>query len=1309
MVSSNSGRARPPGAPYRMTFFARVRTPLRPQFQTTECGVAVLRIMFAHLGFEPTTAEIRRVSGVSRDCVSATDIRRTARAFGFECKALSVEPAALKTMALPIIVHLNFIHFVVLEGFEGHRMRLNCPASGRIALGLQEFDAMFTGVVLAITPTDRSPSSARESKAELAWWLWFARAMSPDLSAALRSRILRRLKTLPLDFFSYRLPEVLYALVTSAQGMTARIYNLLAPAVIGLACALALIAWLTVTAPRIATSFALVFTVWLVWVWVWSTWHRTSEWTAAADANLIDFIVHILALPQSAKLADGPERTWRLLRSRRAQFQLMDIQVRVAVTMLRYAPALLLVALLSTLGFAEEAAPISEGVVLIVVAAAIVGLVTPLTRLRGVASALRRDGFQWRDVLEEPIPAKTCIPAPPPGAVVVLKDVAFAFTPTKPEVFSKVDLRIEVGEQIGLVGPSGCGKSTLTKLIMGVYAPTRGTVSVLGQEAEGAARGFKIARIDRQATMFEGTIRENLTLWDNQISQADVEAAVADAGLGPALAGRRGGLNAHVESFGVNFSGGQLQRLEIARALVRNPFLLILDDAIDALDFDSELEIRSALRRRGCALILASHRANSIAACDRIFHLKEEREQTDRPPAADWAGSGLALISGRAAAAAGDKLDGPSDALYDTLDQLLAASPSRLRTDLSGFTLGEALSSVAQTGGYRLQRLKFTEPAWWRADFGKVLAFTPEGVPKPLVAARLSRTERLAAAATYREEAYAFAPIRVERISSITDWLRGAIGRGWREAARALAATAAFAAGLVVIVAGLGVPLTPVRGAALAILVACEVALLAFQGIAVQRFESAVRQWCIDGFSALLTRFSGDVLAHLSQSVVDRGLNGLDRLTQRLIEAVGKAIPAAFALMAGLFALGLLGGVGPFEMAALLSGGVLLIQLAGCGASDVTSGKEPNAGLEARRHLAVIIWGLTKLRLLGVADQAFERWVRLDDRWRGLRNRKRLAAALVAGSQGLATLFLIGWLAGRGRTMLDRALLGAIGWMTARSAIVIGELLKNLIEDWRPAIGVRALLREAQTNGSMKVDPARATISVQRATVRYAGCRSPALVDVSVEIDPGGLTVLAGPSGGGKSTLLRVILGLQRLERGVVCVGGHPMDAVDVADWRRRVAGVFQGDKLEDTVTIRGHLCRGAEYALHDIWAALEAVELAEDVRVMPMGLQSIIEAGSFSTGQQQRLLIAAALLQKPALMVLDEATNAIPDSIQARIVVRLRGRGVGCVVVTHRQTLIDLADRVHVLEAGRVVYSGAPQKDISGFAAFSAREGAQV
>jgi ABC-type bacteriocin/lantibiotic exporter with double-glycine peptidase domain len=77
--------------------------------------------------------------------------------------------------------------------------------------------------------------------------------------------------------------------------------------------------------------------------------------------------------------------------------------------------------------------------------------------------------------------------------------------------------------------------------------------------------------------------------------------------------------------------------------------------------------------------------------------------------------------------------------------------------------------------------------------------------------------------------------------------------------------------------------------------------------------------------------------------------------------------------------------------------------------------------------------------------------------------------------------------------------------------------------------------------------------------------------------------------------------------------------------------------------------------------------------------------------------------------MVLDEATNAIPDSIQARIVVRLRGRGVGCVVVTHRQTLIDLADRVHVLEAGRVVYSGAPQKDISGFAAFSAREGAQV
>jgi len=200
--------------------------------------------------------------------------------------------------------------------------------------------------------------------------------------------------------------------------------------------------------------------------------------------------------------------------------------------------------------------------------------------------------------------------------------------------------------------------------------------------------------------------------------------------------------------------------------------------------------------------------------------------------------------------------------------------------------------------------------------------------------------------------------------------------------------------------------------------------------------------------------------------------------------------------------------------------------------------------------------------------------------------------------------------------------------------------------------------------------------------------------------------VLAGPSGGGKSTLLRVVLGLQRLESGSVCVGGHAMHDIDTVRWRRGVAGVFQGDKLEETVTIRGQLCMGSDYALDQVWAALEAVELADEFRILPMGLQTIVEPGSLSTGQQQRVLIAAALLQKPSLMILDEATNAIPDAIQARIVQRLRKRGIGCLVVTHRETMIDLADTVHVLRAGRIAYSGKPFAGIHALLGASEGEG---
>ena len=113
---------------------------------------------------------------------------------------------------------------------------------------------------------------------------------------------------------------------------------------------------------------------------------------------------------------------------------------------------------------------------------------------------------------------------------------------------------------------------------------------------------------------------------------------------------------------------------------------------------------------------------------------------------------------------------------------------------------------------------------------------------------------------------------------------------------------------------------------------------------------------------------------------------------------------------------------------------------------------------------------------------------------------------------------------------------------------------------------------------------------------------------------------------------------------------------------------------------------------MSEIWRALDIVEMSDLVHRLPMGLQTIVQSGVISDGQQQRLLIARALLEKPALLILDEATNAIPDEMQARIIARVRELGIGCVVVSHRESMIALADRVHWLDRGNLAFSGSPR-----------------
>lgn len=166
----------------------------------------------------------------------------------------------------------------------------------------------------------------------------------------------------------------------------------------------------------------------------------------------------------------------------------------------------------------------------------------------------------------------------------------------------------------------------MTKLVSGLFQVWSGKICIDGQprnEISRSALSASVAFVDQDIFLFEGTVRDNVTLWDPSIPDEEVVAALKDALVYDAVSARPGGIRSKVEQDGRNFSGGQRQRLEIARALVRNPSVLVLDEATSALDAETERTINDNLRRRGCACIVIAHRLSSVRESDEILVLEQ--------------------------------------------------------------------------------------------------------------------------------------------------------------------------------------------------------------------------------------------------------------------------------------------------------------------------------------------------------------------------------------------------------------------------------------------------------------------------------------------------------------------------------------------------------------------------------------------------------------------------------------------------------------------------------------------------------------
>ena len=682
------------------------RTPTILQMEAVECGAAALAMVLAHYGAWISLEQLRVACGVSRDGSKASNIVRAARRFGLAAKGFRKEPSTLHELPMPCIIHWNFNHFVVLEGIVGDRVYINDPAIGRRRIDMAELDLAFTGVVLAMEPTEafrklgRKPQGLRLLLRELRGskpavgllvvvsfalivpavvsagfskifvddilvqhstnWLvplligMAVTALIRSILTMVRQSLLLRLQTklavvmisrflwhvmaLPVEFFTQRhagdIANRVYANEQIARllssGIAANALNL--TSIVFFAAAMAIY-----DAPLAAIGVSMSLANVLALKFVGGRRQDLSRSLTLEQGKLVASTVSAVRTIETLKASGLEDEAFGQWAGIQAKALNAEQELGVSSIFLDTLPTLFsgltLAAILGIGGLRviEGSLTLGSLVAFQSLMASFSAPVTDLVNHVGSFQVIKGALERLEDVYNYPLDnsgkdavAPDRVPPKLTGRI-ELSNLQFGYSVLEPPLLADLSITIQPGSRVALVGASGSGKSTLGKLICGLYRPWAGEIRIDGwtlPDIPPQVFANSIAYVDQDIFLFEGTARDNLTLWDATVTDADLSQALKDAVIHEDIATRAGNYDCYINEGGTNFSGGQRQRIEIARALVSNPSVIVLDEATGALDPITEKAIDDNLRRRGCTCIIIAHRLSTIRDCDEIIVLQ---------------------------------------------------------------------------------------------------------------------------------------------------------------------------------------------------------------------------------------------------------------------------------------------------------------------------------------------------------------------------------------------------------------------------------------------------------------------------------------------------------------------------------------------------------------------------------------------------------------------------------------------------------------------------------------------------------------